>query len=184
MTPRRALVAAVAAASVGAGGGWAWWRQRQSPATPSARRRPEVDEAAPVDVWSLRFERPEGGELAVGSFKGSPLLLNFWATWCPPCVEEMPLLDRFQREAAGKGWHVLGLAVDSAGPVREFLAKRPVGFPIGLAGLQGVDLARSLGNGPGGLPFSVIFNRRGEPVQRSLGPVKFAELLAWVGQLG
>ena len=106
--------------------------------------------------------RPDGGELALGSLRGRPLVLNFWATWCPPCVEEMPMLDRFQREQQRGGWQVVGLAVDSAAPVREFLARHPVGFPIGLAGMQGVELSRALGNTRGALPFSVVFDARGE----------------------
>ena len=77
-----------------------------------------------------------------------------------------------------------GLAVDGPTPVREFLTKLPVAFPIGLAGFTGVDLARSLGNERGGLPFSVIFDRRGAAVFRKLGTLENAELADWVTKLG
>ena len=110
-------------------------------------------------------------------------MLNFWATWCPPCVSEMPLLDKFQADTASQGWQVAGLAVDNLAPVNEFLAKRPVHYAIGLAGTGGIDLARSLGNSGGALPFSVVFDRQGRPVQHKLGQIADSDLQAWVRQV-
>ena len=110
------------------------------PAAPSG-----VPADDPAGLWSRRFEKPSGGELAMADLRGKPLVLNFWATWCPPCVKEMPELDRFHRTYAGKGWQVVGLAIDGPTPVREFLVRVPVGFAIGLAGFEGTDLGRQLG---------------------------------------
>jgi thiol-disulfide isomerase/thioredoxin len=120
----------------------------------------------------------------LADLKGQPLILNFWATWCAPCVKEMPLLDGFYREHRARGWQVVGLAVDSPTPVREFLGKLPVSFPIGLAGLNGVELSRSLGNPSGALPFSVLFDRGGRAVVRKLGLLKPADLADWLRQMG
>ena len=108
--------------------------------------------------------------------QGRPLLLNFWATWCPPCVQELPELAQFQREFRAQGWQVLGLAVDSPTPVREFLKKLPLDFDIGMAGLTGTELARKLGNTQGGLPFSVAFGVDGEVIWRKLGSTNLEEL--------
>ena len=130
-------------------------------------------------MWALRFERPEGGELVMADLRGRPLVLNFWATWCPPCIKEMPELDRFHREFAPQGWQVVGLAIDGPTPVRDFLRRVPVGFAIGLAGLGGTDLVRRLGNAAGGLPFSVIFGRDGQVLHRKLGETSFDELAGW-----
>jgi thiol-disulfide isomerase/thioredoxin len=179
MTRRRALAAGVAVAAASAGLGFAWWRQNAQPAGDSGQGNPEPS----VDVWRLRFETPQGGEVALDSLRGKPLVLNFWATWCPPCVEEMPLLDRFLREHGAAGWQVFGLAVDNAAPVREFLARHPVDFPIGLAGMQGVALSRSLGNRHGALPFSVIYDSQGTAVERKLGAASVAELGAWARRI-
>ena len=96
-----------------------------------------------------------------------------------PASSELPLLDRFHRGQSADGWQVVGLAVDNRGPVQEFLAKRPVSFPIGLAGAGGVELARHLGNGAGALPFTAVFDRRGTLVQRKLGVIEPGDLQRW-----
>lgn len=140
------------------------------------RHAPKPLSAEAQAFWAASFEQPQGGQLQTRSLLGRPLLLNFWATWCPPCVKEMPELDQFRREHQAKGWEVLGLAVDAPTPVREFLQKKPVSFPIGMAGLTGTELARTLGNLQGGLPFSVAFDPSGEIVWRKLGATNLAEL--------
>ncbi len=166
---RALLVGGVAAAAAVAGAGVALWRLRPS--------------SAPGDradaLWSLTLNTPAGTELALSSLRGRPLLVNFWATWCPPCVEEMPLLDRFFRENSASGWNVLGLAIDQPSSVRQFLTRTPVSFPIGLAGLEGTELGRSLGNQTGGLPFTVVIDAKGLIRQRKMGQVTPAELDRW-----
>jgi thiol-disulfide isomerase/thioredoxin len=172
---RRALVFAVAGGAAAAlGVGSALWRGRS--AAPDAGG---PGDAGLADVWGLRFPTPDGGELALADFRGRPLLLNFWATWCPPCVKEMPLLDQFHRTHQAAGWQVLGLAVDSPTPVRQFLARVPVGFAIGLAGFDGTELSRRLGNESGALPFTVVFGKEGRVLHRKLGEVTPEELAAW-----
>jgi thiol-disulfide isomerase/thioredoxin len=183
VTPRRRHLLALAgagAAAAAAGLGLRVWTER----------RAALDEAADADaladqggLWGLSFVRPEGGELVMAALRGRPLVLNFWATWCPPCVKEMPELDRFQREFAAKGWQVVGLAIDGPTPVRQFLVRVPVGFAIGLAGFEGTELSRRLGNESGALPFTAMFDARGRIVQRKLGETSFDELAAWARQL-
>lgn len=162
------LVAAVAGAAVAAGAGVAWWRNR-----------PQQGDAAAERLWGLTFPTPQGGSLALASFRGKPLLVNFWATWCPPCIEEMPLLDAFYRQHASNGWQTVGLAIDQPSAVRAFLQRRPIAYPIALAGLQGTDLSRDLGNKVGGLPFSVFVGADGHVRQRRIGRVSSADLQAW-----
>ena len=135
-------------------------------------------------LWDMSFEQPGGGTLALAGLRGRPTLLNFWATWCPPCVKEMPLLDAFYRAHQARGWQVVGLAVDQAAPVTDYLARLPMSFPIGLAGSQGVALSRSLGNLNGGLPFSVVFDADGTVAAHKLGAVTPAELSGWDEKFG
>ena len=180
-------LATVGGLAAAAGAGWGWWRQPGAGSDPTSRLPAMAADAttqAAAAFWPLRFEQPSGGELAMASLRGQPLLLNFWATWCPPCVKEMPLLDQFHREQASRGWQVLGLAVDSPTPVRSFLQRQPMGFPIGLAGMDGVELAKSLGNAGGQLPYSVVFDREGRFRHRKLGTVDEALLASWVKDIG
>ena len=171
MNRRLALMTGAAVVAGAAGAGAALWRARRG------------DSGEAAALWPMRFDQPGGGALSLDSLRGKPLLVNFWATWCPPCVSELPLLDRFHRDQQARGWQVVGLAVDNIAPVREFLAKRPVQFPVGLAGLEGVALSKSLGNAGGALPFSVIFDRSGQLVERKLGVIQPEDLQRWVSTI-
>jgi thiol-disulfide isomerase/thioredoxin len=162
------LVSGVAGAAAAAGVAGYWW-QRRLEAQPGAAR-----------FWALDFETPDQGRLAMASLRGRPLVLNFWATWCPPCVREMPALERFFRSHAPAGWQVVGVAADNAAAVREFLARTPVTYPIVLAGFAGVELSRELGNTSGGLPFTVIYDSAGQLAKRHMGETHYDQLVSWV----
>ena len=166
---RRHWMAGAGLLAATAGAGLAWWRLEPQSAEPEGVR----------DFWLQRFERPQGGELAMADFRGRPLLVNFWATWCPPCVEELPLIDGFWRENSSNGLQVLALAIDQPSAVRRFLERQALGFPVGLAGLQGTALSRSLGNVNGGLPFSVFFRADGGIYKQKLGQLASSDLEQW-----
>ena len=162
---RGLLYAAVGAAAAVAGAGLAIWKWG-----PHESNQPDPA------LWTMNFETPGGTQLAMQSFRGKPLLLNFWATWCPPCVEEMPLLDTFFKQHSARQWQVVGLAIDQPSKVRAYLQKTPVAYPIGLAGLGGTELAKALGNDSGGLPFTLVVGGAGTIVERRMGRLTPADL--------
>ena len=180
---RRGLMVGAAGVAVAAGLALGWWRRGapDSPAVPVSSGAAAAPDGLAA-LWAMRLAQPQGGELDLASLRGKPLLINFWATWCAPCVREMPEIDRFHREFGPRGWQVLGLAIDGPTPVREFLARVKIGFPIALAGLDGTELVHGLGNPQGGLPFSVMINAGGQVVQRKLGATHFDELAAWAAK--
>ncbi len=112
-------------------------------------------------------------------FHGKPLLLNFWATWCPPCVDELPMINAFYRQNHRNGMQVLALAVDKPASVQSFLQRMPLDFPIGIAALAGSELARNLGNLGGGLPFSIFLGSDGVVAQRKIGRLLQTDLDSW-----
>lgn len=166
------VMAGAGVGAAAAGLGWQLWR------APGPASGPALDEDT-LAFWQSSFTQPDGQALTMASLRGQPLVLNFWATWCPPCVKEMPELDRFAQAFARQGGRVVGLAVDNPTAVREFLARTPVNYTIGLAGFDGSAWSRRLGNAQGALPFTAVFDRQGAIVQRKLGETHQAELLAW-----
>jgi thiol-disulfide isomerase/thioredoxin len=167
---RGLLFGGVAAAAALAGAGGAYWRSQGGERS---------GEKLADSFWSQRFERPEGGEVAFAGLRGKPLLVNFWATWCPPCVEEMPMIDSFYREQGGNGAQVVGLALDQPSAVRKFLERTPVSYPIGMAGLQGTELVKGLGNTAGGLPFTLFIDASGAVSARKMGKLDASDLQSW-----
>ena len=174
MNRRSLVIGSAGVAAAAAGIATALWRRSVLPEAVPGTANPQ----APT-----HFEKPDGGKLVLADFAGKPLLLNFWATWCPPCVREMPLLDRFADEQRASGWQVVGLAVDKIEPVREFLLKHPVRYPIAVAGMDALEWLRLLGNSGGGLPFSVVFDSAGGTVQRKLGEIGSSELAEWTARV-
>jgi thiol-disulfide isomerase/thioredoxin len=161
--------AALGAASLGAVS--AWWLHR--PGGPAAAR------LASDPFWGASLDTPDGGRLALASFHGKPLLVNFWATWCPPCIEELPLLEAFYQTHRSRGWQMLGIAIDQPSAVRRFLERQALAFPVGLAGLEGTGLAKSLGNTAGGLPFTVFFKKDGSIWRQKMGQLTDQDLSQW-----
>ena len=130
-------------------------------------------------LWNAEFDTPDGQTLKMQNLQGRPLVINFWATWCAPCVEEMPLLDIFFRQNVAKGWQMVGLAIDQPSRVRQYLSQNAISYPIGLAGMTGTELGRLLGNEVGGLPFTVVLDGKGSLIQRKLGKLSAQEIQAW-----
>jgi thiol-disulfide isomerase/thioredoxin len=115
-----------------------------------------------------------------GAWSGRPVLINFWASWCGPCIEEMPELDRFAATQDDDGVQVVGIALDNADDVRAFLQHTPVDYPILLDVAGPGDSAVQLGNAKGVLPFTVLVDSRGRLVKQKIGPFRHGEIEGWV----
>jgi thiol-disulfide isomerase/thioredoxin len=130
----------------------------------------------PMEFWNQRFQRPDGGVVATADLRAGPWVLNFWATWCAPCVRELPEIDRFANDFQPKGWQALALAIDSPDAVRAFLGKLALRLPVAIGGQEGLEWLRILGNSQAALPFTVVFMAGGKIRFRKLGQTSYAEL--------
>ena len=140
---------------------------------------------APIAATALfahTFNDANGQPQAMNQWHGAWLVVNFWATWCAPCVEEMPDLQQVQAEYANRGVTVVGLAIDSAGAVKRFRDELKLELPLLVAGASGSELVRQLGNPSGALPYTVLIDQRGHIVQSKLGQIRAAELRAWLDE--
>lgn len=137
--------------------------------------------AKPDPLFNQSFPDLSGKSVAMRRWLGKPVVVNFWATWCPPCVREMPDLEALHQQY--KSVQFVGLGVDIASNVHEFVQKVHVSYPLLLVGNGGVALMRPLGNSAGGLPFTVVFDAQGHIVHRVLGQVKPPVLAQTLGKL-
>jgi len=124
-----------------------------------------------------------GKQVRLGTWQGKVLVVNFWATWCAPCRQEIPGLIAIQREHAANGAQVVGIAVDQADKVRDYAKEMGINYPILIAGMEGVSLARELGNRTGALPFTLVLDRGGQVVKTHLGLITREELEKLLGPL-
>lgn len=141
----------------------------------------EVTPAAPGDPMpALALPDLDGATRHLpGDYPDTPLLINVWASWCGPCVEEMPELERFAAARAQHGIQVIGLALDTAEGVRGFLERVPVSYPIVLETPGPADASVWLGNVRGLLPYTVLVDAEGRVVRQKLGPFAHGEIEGW-----
>ena len=177
-----AVGAVLGLAALGTG---AWLRQRQPPVVVGDTAAAAASAAGlalpPLTPIPAPIRTTDGRTLSDADVAGRFVVLNFWAPWCPPCVREMPEIDRFARSQAGASALVIGLAIDEQPAVDRFLAAHPVSFPISILGYAGLAWARRLGNDPNvALPFTAVFDRSQQLAQHKFGATNAAELTDWV----
>jgi peroxiredoxin len=134
--------------------------------------------AAPF--FAKTFPDLDGRPEAMARWQGRLVVVNFWATWCAPCVEEMPDLQRVHDEYRERGITVVGLGIDAPAALRRFRDEHRLSLPLYAAGADGSELGRALGNASGALPYTVLVDRNGRIVQARLGQIRPAELRRWL----
>lgn len=170
---RRTLLAGgVALAAIALGAGTAYLRRGDSDAT--------RDGAA---VLALVLPDAEGRQQALAQWRGKVLVVNFWATWCAPCREEMPRFVAAQARDGAKGVQFVGIAVDDAGKVRSYIKEVGLNYPALIGGYGAIELSKTLGNDLAALPFTIVVDRQGRVAHTQLGPVNAARLDELLGRL-
>ncbi len=149
---------------------------RSAPKPPAGIRVASRGEPIP----NLRLPGLEGEPITLPSaYAGRPLLINVWATWCGPCIREMPELERFSVEQAPNGVQVVGIALDEALAVQDFLTRTPVSYPILVDAPGPADAGVRLGNLKGVLPYSVLVSADGRVLKQRIGPFTEGEITSW-----
>jgi thiol-disulfide isomerase/thioredoxin len=143
----------------------------------------ERDRPDPGVLLSLSLPDLEGRAQPLSQWQGKVLVINFWATWCVPCREEMPEFVRAQAELGPRGLQFVGIAVDRPDLVRQFVTELPLNYPALIGGYDAVDLSKALGNRVAGLPFTIILDRDGHIAHTQLGPLKPGQLRSIVANL-
>jgi len=163
-TDRRAalLYFAVGTAAIIAGVATTTWR---------GRRRGTEDAAAVSALFGQTLTDADGTPQSLAQWRGTPVIVNFWATWCEPCVREMPDLQRLRDAYASRGLQVLGLAIDQPARIRSFRDQLQLTVPLFAAAAAGSDLMRALGNASDALPYTVLISRTGSVLWRHLGQI-------------
>jgi peroxiredoxin len=161
----------IAVALLGLGGGFILnqWLS-QPPATPAPISQAESDQRPAFTLLDVE-DKPR----SISDWDGQVILVNFWATWCPPCVREIPAFNQLYESYKDKGFTIIGIALDNKQDVIDFIDPMSVEYPILLGDQQGIKLTQDYGNRLGVLPFSVIIDRQGRIIERHRNEMTFEE---------
>lgn len=175
-TLRWILVAVVAAIALA--GGLYFGQQRAAP--PKAG---PAQPAAAAAIANLALPDPQGKEQRLDQWRGKVLVVNFWATWCAPCREEMPEFMKAQKEFGDKGLQFVGIAVDQADKVQQYVTEIGLNYPALIGGFGAMELSKTLGNELMALPFTVVLDRNGSVAYTQLGVLKPEKLASLIKSL-
>jgi thiol-disulfide isomerase/thioredoxin len=138
------------------------------------------EEAAGAALYALALEDADGHKQALSQWKGKRLLVNFWATWCTPCVAEMPDLERLQQEFAGRNVAVIGIGIENREKVRQFRDRLGLRMTLLAGGYDSLALARAFGDVQGVLPYTALFSPDGQLLQTQTGALLPGQVRSWL----
>ena len=168
MTRARTIALFVAVAVAAAAGGAAYYLWSKS--------GPDGPSAVAERVYAARLVDLMGAPQPLEQWRGRVLVVNFWATWCAPCREEIPVFVRLQARHGAHGLQFIGIAIDQADKVAEFAREFQINYPLLMGGLETMELLREAGNRAGVLPYTLVIDRGGRVVSREPGGLKEARL--------
>lgn len=173
---RRLFVGALAfaVAALSAYAGYRLSLARVPAGTGATAVSPAMAAAPAVDPFALRIADLDGRERSLSEWRGKILVVNFWGTWCPPCVVEIPEFVHLQQEWGERDLQFVGIALDDPAAVAAFVTDKGVNYPVLVGEDVVTDLMRVLGNRIGGLPYTVVFDRAGQVVHVQQGEWKTA----------
>jgi peroxiredoxin len=168
---KKTPVLIIAVALLGLGGGFIFnqWLS-QAPTAPTPVTVADSDQRPAFTLLDVE-DKPH----SIGDWDGQVILVNFWATWCPPCVREIPAFNQLYESYKDKGFTIIGIALDNKQDVIDFIDPMSVEYPILLGDQQGIKLTQDYGNRLGVLPFSVIIDRQGRIIERHRNEMTFEE---------
>jgi peroxiredoxin len=137
----------------------------------------------PTQLLGLALPDIDGREQRLDQWKGKVMVVNFWATWCEPCREEMPEFVKAQQAFGAKGLQFVGIAIDQPDKIRQFSNELKLNYPSLVGGYGALELSKTLGNKIMALPFTVVIDREGRVAHAQMGPLKPAKLDALVAKL-
>lgn len=142
-----------------------------------------ASDIAAQQLFALTLKDAKATPQALKQWQGKFLVVNFWATWCKPCVEEMPELVQLQNDLAANNVQLLGLGIDTPSNIAEFAQKYQISYPVFAAGMDGTKLSQAMGNKAGGLPFTALISADGKILKTYSGKLKMPELRADIQRL-
>ena len=165
-----AVFAAVAIAAAAGGATYHLWSRG------SAADRTQDTKAAVERIYAARLSDLKGGTQPLAQWRGQVLVVNFWATWCAPCREEIPGFVRLQERYGARGLTFVGIAIDQPDKVAEFAREFQINYPLLVGAMETLELLREVGNRAGVLPYTLVIDRKGNLVSREPGGLKEAKL--------
>jgi thiol-disulfide isomerase/thioredoxin len=142
-----------------------------------------AEQTRPTPLPDIYLPDVSGNIHSISEWQGKIRVINFWATWCPPCLKEIPEFMALQEQYADKGLQFIGIAIDDQDSVQEYLVSTQINYPILIGGVTGIALAQQLGNRFDAVPFTLVVNQQGQIIHRQPGEFSREQIMAVISPL-
>lgn len=142
-----------------------------------------VEQTSPIPLPDFNLPDVSGNQHNISEWQGKIRVINFWATWCPPCLKEIPEFMALQEQYSAKGLQFIGIAIDDQEPVEEYLAKTKINYPVLIGGVTGIALAHQLGNSIDAVPFTLVVNQQGQIIHKHPGEFSSEQIMEIINPL-